>query len=74
MGRLLPHTACARGTKVRVTLKDGRTFIDKFLERTPGKWLLFATHGCVRAGTVNQFIIWKSGVVPHDFNPSQLEK
>jgi len=50
-----PHTMTARGKRVRVTLLTGETFIDKFLERTPKKVLVFASGRRVRCGDVKSF-------------------
>jgi hypothetical protein len=30
----MPHTGCPRGKRVRVVLRDGVSFIDKFWDRT----------------------------------------
>lgn len=46
------HTATYRGKTVHVILRDGTTFVDKFLERTPGKWVIFQRRGRVRAGAI----------------------
>jgi hypothetical protein len=49
-----PHTRTNRGKRVRVELKNGEVFIDRFLERTPKKWLIFESRK-VRAGDVKAF-------------------
>lgn len=50
-----PHTAINRGKKVRVELKDGTVFIDRFLNRTRGKVCEFAERGRVPAGDIKAF-------------------
>ena len=50
-----PHTAIQRGKKVRVELKDGTVFIDRFLNRTRGKICEFAVRGRVPAGDIKAF-------------------
>lgn len=51
----MPHTITSRGRVVRVTLKDGTTFEDRFLERTASKMLIFASGRRVSAGAVKSF-------------------
>lgn len=41
--RRTPHTACRRGKWVRLTLRDGRVVVDKFVERTP-KFIVLENH------------------------------
>jgi hypothetical protein len=50
-----PHTMTARGRTVRVELKSGEVFEDKFMERTAKKMLVFASGRRVRAGDVKSF-------------------
>jgi len=50
-----PHTVTARGRLVRVTLKTGETFVDRFLERTAKKVILFASGRRVAAGEIRSF-------------------
>lgn len=49
-----PHTVTARGRIVRVELKDGTVFEDRFLERTRKKVLIFEGRR-VKAGDVKAF-------------------
>jgi hypothetical protein len=49
-----PHTATYPGATCRVELKDGTVFVDKFRERTAGKWVIF-DHRRVRAGAIKAF-------------------
>jgi hypothetical protein len=53
-----PHTSCWEGKRVRVTLKDGSTFIDKF-DGSKGQYRFFKKRGKVRAGDIKSFMIWK---------------
>lgn len=53
-----PHTGVWEGKRVRVTLKDGEVFIDKFWGKK-GKWRMFKTHPKVAAGDIKSFVIWK---------------
>lgn len=48
-----PHTSCARGTRVRVVLRNGDVIIAKFLERT-GKFLVLEGYR-LRGGDVKTF-------------------
>lgn len=50
-----PHTMTARGRTVRVTLRSGETFIDKFVERTRKKVLIFESGRRVPAGDIKSF-------------------
>lgn len=38
-----PHTSCARGTKVRLVLRNGDVIVAKFVERT-GKFIVLEGH------------------------------
>lgn len=49
-----PHTQTRRGKRVRVELKSGEVFVDKFLERTRKKLLIFEGR-TVRVGDVKAF-------------------
>lgn len=55
-----PHTGCWEGKRVKVTLRDGTTFIDKFWG-AKGKYRLFKERGKIPAGDIMRFIIWKLG-------------
>lgn len=50
-----PHTATRRGKRVRVELRNGEVFIDRFHDRTAGKWVEFETHARVRQGDIKAF-------------------
>lgn len=50
-----PHTAIQRGKKVRVKLKDGTVFVDRFVNRTSGKMVEFEHHGRISAGNIVSF-------------------
>lgn len=50
-----PHTVTRRGKTVRVELRNGEVFEGKFLERTPGKWLLFQCGRRIHVGEVKAF-------------------
>lgn len=53
MGKL-PHTATYKGKRVKVVLHSGEMFIDKFVERTKNKRVVFENH-MVRAGDIKSF-------------------
>jgi len=50
-----PHTAISRGKRVRVELKSGEVFVDRFLNRTRGKICEFEERGRVAAGDIKAF-------------------
>jgi hypothetical protein len=50
-----PHTQTRRGKTVRVALKDGSVFEDKFVERTRKKVLVFESGRRVACGDVKSF-------------------
>lgn len=52
-----PHTSVRRGKRVRVVMKDGLLFIDKFLENTK-RFVIFENHE-VRKGDIKSFGIYK---------------
>lgn len=52
-----PHTCCARGTRVRVVLRNGDVIVDRFVERT-GKFVVLAKHR-IRGGELKSFGIYK---------------
>lgn len=56
-----PHTSCWEGKRVRVKLKSGYFFIDKFAG-SKGKYRYFQDFGKVAAGDIASFVIWKGGV------------
>ena len=49
------HTVTARGRTVRVELKSGEVFEDKFKERTAGKWIVFYSGRKVKQGDIKAF-------------------
>lgn len=53
MGKM-PHTATYKFHKVKVTLKNGTSFVDRFLERTRNKRVIFYDHECM-AGDIKSF-------------------
>lgn len=55
-----PHTSCRKGKRVRVVMKDGTIFIDKFVEQT-GKFNIFEGHK-VRTGEIRAFSIYKKAL------------
>lgn len=50
-----PHTITRRGKTVRVELKTGEVFEDKFIERTQKKILIFGSGRRVRQGEIKSF-------------------
>jgi len=57
-----PHTITERWRKVRVELKDGTVFVDRFIERTSGKVCLFAKRGRVRCGVIKAMSDYRPSV------------
>jgi hypothetical protein len=53
-----PHTGCWEGKRVKVKLKDGTTFIDKY-DGAKGSYRFFKEYGKVLAGDIKSFVIWK---------------
>jgi hypothetical protein len=54
----MPHTHAPRGKRIRVVLKDGSVFVDKFIERRAHD-VVFAER-TVRAGLIKSFTIWRT--------------
>ena len=52
-----PHTSCRKGKRVTVGLKNGETFIDKFVGRK-GSRVLFENREVIR-GQIKSFSIYK---------------
>ena len=52
-----PHTAVKRGKRVKVVLKNGETFVDKFVERT-SRYVTFETRKVLK-GDIKSFAIFK---------------
>jgi hypothetical protein len=53
-----PHTHAPRGKRIRVVLKDGTEFVDKFLERR-SKQIVFSERS-VAIGLIESFTIWRT--------------
>ena len=47
-----PHTKTSRGKIVRVELRNGDLFEDRYIEQTPGHVLIFEKRGRIRAGQI----------------------
>lgn len=56
--KLLGHSSCRRGKRVRVVLKDGTVIIDKFVDSTD-RYVLLEQHGRVRKAAMKSFTILK---------------
>lgn len=53
------HTSTYKGKRVRVKLKDGTVFVDKFLDKK-GSHILFEEHGRIATSDVVNFSINKN--------------
>ena len=53
-----PHTSCWEGKRVRIILKDGSQFVDKFWG-SKGVGRMFKEHPKVRQGDIKSFSIFK---------------
>lgn len=53
-----PHSGVWEGKRVKVKLKDGSWFVDRFF-RAKGKFRLFEVHGKVAVGEIKSLTIWK---------------
>ena len=58
MGRLLGHTSCYHGKKVRVKLTSGEIFLDRFKERTD-RYVIFFTAGKIKKSDIETFGIYR---------------
>lgn len=59
MGRRgLPHTACHRGKKVLVKLRDGTEFVARFHDRTD-KYVFMEGHPRIPKSEILSFTIYK---------------
>lgn len=56
-----PHSGTWEGKRVKVVLKSGESFIDKFAG-SKGKYRFFKNHSRVQVGDIKAFIIWKLGI------------
>lgn len=54
----LPHTACGRGKRVKIILRDGTELVDRFLDRTD-RWVLLKERGRVDKRDIRAFFIFK---------------
>lgn len=52
--RCSPHTSTIRGKRVRVKLRSGEVFIDRFLERTKS-YVFFEKRGKITKGDIISF-------------------
>jgi hypothetical protein len=52
-----PHTGVWKGKRIKVVMKDGEVFIDRFLERK-SRWVFFNNHK-VERGKIKSFSIVK---------------
>lgn len=60
-----PHTACHRGKVVRVKLKDGTVFIDRFHDRTKSV-VFFKSGRKVPKGDIVSFSFFKANLPQSD--------
>lgn len=59
MGRLLGHTSCYRGKKVRVKLRSGEVFLDRFKDRTD-RCVIFFGAGKIKKSDIETFGIYRA--------------
>lgn len=57
----MPHTSCYRGKRVRVVLRSGEVFVDRFHERT-GHFIVFKDRGRIPRGDIAAFSIFKANL------------
>lgn len=53
-----PHTSTYSGKRVYVRLRNGRRFIDKFIDKK-GHFVVFQTAGKIPAGDIAAFAIYR---------------
>lgn len=53
-----PHTACRKGKKVKIILRDGAQIIDHFEERTD-RWVVLRKEGRIMKADIRAFMIFK---------------
>lgn len=53
------HTSCARGRRVRVKLRNGLVFVDKFHDRTKS-YVFFQNRGRVSKADIVSFSFYKA--------------
>lgn len=58
----MPHTHAPRGKRIRVVLKDGSEFVDKFIERRSHD-IVFAER-TIAVALIRSFTIWRTP--PHE--------
>lgn len=56
------HTACRRGTKVLVKLRDGEEIVDAFHDRTK-KHVILKEHGKVSKAEIKSFQVLRRGLL-----------
>jgi len=66
------HSSAPRGKKIRVVLKDGTEFVDKFIERRPST-VVFAEH-VVRVGDMKSFTIYREPPVSNEQSHAKVVK
>lgn len=54
-----PHTAVKKGKRVKVVLKNGEEFVDKFIDRK-SRYVTFETRRVLK-GDIKSFAIFKGG-------------
>ena len=54
-----PHSACRKGKRVKVVLRDGTALIDHFEDRTD-RWIVLRKHGRVMKSDLRAFIVLKA--------------
>ncbi len=81
-----PHTMTARGKRVYVQLRDGTEFVDRFVERTRRKDLVFQTRTVKAGAALLAFLKEFHDQIEHktiavdreegadDFDPEALER
>ena len=50
------HTSTHRGKKVLIELRTGEVIVDRFVDRTPSKYILLEKYGRVHAREIAAFI------------------
>lgn len=59
-----PHTTVYKGKRVRVVLRNGTTFVDKFVERT-SKYVKMEQHPHLEPHDIRSFTINKNKTIQH---------
>ncbi len=55
------HSSTYKGKRVRIKLKDGNVFVDKFLD-SKGRYVIFEERGRVAKKDIKNFTIYKGEV------------